>query len=320
MLNKRHKVSSIVSLLMLLWLIPVIYYISVIYSGGDQISYHDAYYSMNNGMVQNYLKYNLLLGSFEFVHFLTISAASQFFEKNIFFTFINFIFLISGIYAVSKNTLRPYWLICILFLSNYYVHVLLFSAERLKLGFLFFFLAMIFHKTTYKKYFFIIMSILTHFSLIGLYAALSTKPTIDSLKRFFRYGRIPLIFFPLTILIILATIYIAEPILIKIIAYKEDYGGLSNVIQLSSLILLGYIYAKNNKSQLLIFLFVIMLMAFFVGDSRLNMFGILYFQYHFLKYERIFSIPFILLSIYVFYKLIDFYIFTFLYGDAFYGL
>ena len=120
MLHKRLKVSSIVSLLMLLCLIPVIYYISVIYSGGDQISYHDAYYSMNNGMVQNYLKYNSLLGSFEFVHFLIISAASQFLEKNIFFTFINFIFLISGIYAVSKNTLRPYWLICILFLSNYY--------------------------------------------------------------------------------------------------------------------------------------------------------------------------------------------------------
>lgn len=319
MLDKKISLFSIIAFFLLVLCSPLIYYAYNLYYLGDLEHYNRAYEVISGigDFSEKYLRYTIILAGYEVIHFLLITTASEFISKHALFTIVNFLFLFIGSAAVSRYTLKPFWLILILFLSNYYIHVLLFPAERLKIGFIFLFAALFFYKKFYTKYLFVFLSILSHFSMLGIYIALLIEPTLRTAKRLISSGNIPIIIFPFMVLILIGSLFFAVPISIKVFGYYANYGSLFNAIPLTFLFILSYFHATRERKSLLLILLFFIFLAVIVGGFRINFFGIFFWQLHYLKYENIRSIPFILVFFYCFYKLFDFYNKIILYGDGF---
>tara|TARA_B110000259_G_C14034363_1_gene408482 strand:- start:5659 stop:6627 length:969 start_codon:yes stop_codon:yes gene_type:complete len=319
MLDKKISLLSIVAFFLLVLCSPLIYIVYDLYYLGDLQHYNRVYevISGSGNLSEQYLRYTIILAGYEVIHFLLIAIASEFIPKQIFFTLINILFLFIGAAAVSKHTSKPFWLILIVFVSNFYIHILLFPAERLKFGFIFLFMALFFNKNFYYKYIFVILSILSHFSMLGIYVALLIEPTLRTSKRLILSGNIPKIIFPFMVLILLGSIFFAVPISIKIFGYYNNYGNIFNAIPLTLLFILSYFHATRERKSLLLILLFFIFLSVIVGGFRINFFGIFFWQLHYLKYENIRSIPFILVFFYCFYKLFDFYNKVILYGDGF---
>ncbi len=78
---------------------------------------------------------------------------------------LNGVFAASAVRVFCECGARS-WIAILLVLTNYYFYVLYVPAERLKLAFTFFALALIFHSNFWMRWIFVVASVLSHFSII----------------------------------------------------------------------------------------------------------------------------------------------------------
>ena len=110
------------------------------YTLGDQFFYRNFYASaLDFGFIQSYIYYQSVLGSAEPGYFLLIRLFSGFIQKDILMSFLNGFLAYILIFWAQKNKVS--WLAITPLFFNFYLFVLFFSAERLKLGILFLMLA-----------------------------------------------------------------------------------------------------------------------------------------------------------------------------------
>ncbi|MFM1807044.1 MAG: hypothetical protein RL212_1303 [Pseudomonadota bacterium] len=107
------------------------------YISGDPVIYQEYYRNVSTlSLDDGYLYYRNNTGGIEPIYFLLTWIASQFFEKYWFDAILNSILLVLGLRYLNKNCVRKF--LIPLLLINFYVFIMIFSADRLKLGFIIF--------------------------------------------------------------------------------------------------------------------------------------------------------------------------------------
>ena len=157
------------------WIFVISLYISPYYIDGDQFYYRDFYkycFYESLTLVQQFDCYQKTLSSTEPGYFLISKLANTFFDKDLYIALANSILT----FVVSLLVFKHYkvvWhrnLFLVLILTNYYLVVMFFAAERLKFSFIFLAVALLLAGS--KKIILFGLAMMTHIQsalLIGPY-------------------------------------------------------------------------------------------------------------------------------------------------------
>lgn len=284
------------------------------YTGGDQIQYRKVYSLLPDlNLVQGYSVYFLELSSLEFVHYFFSWIASRFIDKDIFISFFN------AILAYVSMTLFQRWkasviISFVLVLTNYYFIVLYFSAERLKFGFLFLALSLIYSQRTKLNYGMSSLAIMAHAQVLIVYISVIFKAF---LKRFFIFcqtGRIPKSFI-YSALLLLPPLIVRQQLIDKLQMYANK-NGLSELLQVSAFFTLALWYSKRKYETVSLFI-PIVIAVFLLGGERLNIFAYFVFLYYGFQVRRGWNIGVIVTTLYFMIGSGNFLNNVFKYGDGY---
>lgn len=256
------------------------YVVSLYYTGGDQAGYGEAYRAVRG--IDPALAFNIyerFISTVEFLHFVLVYIASNFLiDKNIFFSMLNGLFAIACVRAMRTMEVNIFLAMSFVF-TNYYFYVCYFAAERLKIALLFFIVG-IFTVSKLGRYFWYVLSIMSHVTVMLLLAGRILQKVVILCR--WRQGAqaksvAELAFFVFAIF--LSIYYFGDYAFWKFQQYYElADNNLRSAIPILVYVAISLYYAEK-KSEVFID-FIPIALAFTVLGSRINMFA--YFA--FLKY------------------------------------
>lgn len=275
-MKNQIKYESLMLLLIGLLIFLFSLFIAPFHINGDQAYYSAAFEEIRGlNIIDGLVVYRSHIFTNEPVHFIISWIFSNIgISKNSTMAVFNSILVIlfAKILLLKKY---PSWLIFIL-LFNSYIMVLLFTLERNKIAFIF-----IFALILYKSFFIYILSILSHASTIiillpSIFINYLYKNQLKSSRKY--------VFPFFLIFTLIVYFFLFEHLTDKFSAYTDPEtsdGG--PPFLLFVIFLFTLLFAKNRKIVLIYFLPLIVLF-FFIGPTRLNMYG--FFVYLFLSNPR----------------------------------
>ena len=156
-----------------------------LYTGGDQTIYNKVYEKIGSFKIfEAYQYYTFYLTSIEIAHFLVIWTLSNSISKVFLFSLLNT--FMSALIIRFFDSLNVNFFVTLTFvLSNFYLYVLFFAAEKLKFGFIILLLGLLMTSKGKIKNSLIAMSVLGHFQMIIVIAPILFQNMSRSLMRFF---------------------------------------------------------------------------------------------------------------------------------------
>lgn len=295
---KKSRVNNVVvaSIVFLISMVVAPYYVN-----GDQSSYINVYNTLESLSIQDgYRYYNKYLTSHEVTHFILIWISSRIIEKSFFVSISNAILAYLLLKLLTKW--RVYFGISVLLvLTNYYMYVLFFAAEKLKFALIFFIISMLVVERIKLFRMYVVLSVLSHFQMIIMYASVVSDYIYKSVKTLLYSGRLNKSLLFISVGAILLPLLFGEYLLAKINAHFE----LHSVSELSKILLfliLSIYYSKNSRLKPLITFFPLVVAVLFLGGDRVNMTGYFVFMYYSLQVNKGFNIGVILTTLYFFLK------------------
>lgn len=259
--------------------------ISPFYTEGDQTRYIRVYEALPDlDLTEGFSVYYSITGSQEFVHFILSWVASPFVEKDL------FVALSNSILAYVAMSLFQKWkasvtIALLLILTNFYFLVLYFAAERLKFGFIFLALSMIYIDHVKRFSAFILLAFSSHAQVIIVYVSILFNAFIKQILKLFRTWKvakstlfiIPFLFIP--------PLLVGNQIIAKFQGYYDiQEFSLVEMARISIFLLLALWYSKKKNETFIIFI-PIMIAVFLVGGFRINMFGYFAFLYYGMQFR-----------------------------------
>ena len=170
---KTIKYNTLIQILVVIFTFIMSIIITPLYYEGDQIGYTNAYNDMRGtNITDGFFIYQNNITTIEPIHFgLTWFFANIGFDKNIIMSLANCLLSLLVVKIFQKFKTNNFIIIAIV-LSNFYLYVLYFSAERLKFSFIFLSLAVINFKNRKLLILFLLLSIFTHLQNIIIISAL----------------------------------------------------------------------------------------------------------------------------------------------------
>ena len=330
LLNKKFSYESFyfysVTILVTVWVFYFSLVLTEAYYDGDQGIYRKVFNKISTmNIVDAKIYYAKFLSSNEIVHFIMSYISSKIMEKNLFIAIIN------SILAFSLMVLFRQWkanilISAALLTTNYYFWVIFIPAERLKFGILFLVFALIYSKDFKKFLIFSLISISGHFSLIILYSSIYLPYLFLKIKLLLLQFKLSYSLLFITITIILGYFLIGDVLIAKVIASQDPvdfYGndkylgnGLVGIRKPLLFCAASLFYAKN-KTQIIYLFIPLIISAYILGDSRINMFCFFVFLYSALPVRKGLNIGIFLCLIYFGNKNYDFMVLIFKYGNGF---
>lgn len=268
-----------------------------LYTGGDQVGYRAAYDVVAGlGPAEAWRYYLMHVSSAEPVHFLVSVVGSNLgIDKDLWFSLFNCLLAV-----LMMRLLRAWgfslWLAVVLVLTNYYVLVLYFPAERLKFGFLFMTVALFPGIRPGWRVALVALAVLSHLSmlvpvssiwLVSAWRALLAK---DERRR-----RLLLVAIPALLggaFLLFESDYIFWKLKTYIVDVEFD-NSWSRFLPIAVMLALSVFYARDWVQPALMFAPLVGGIAL-MGGSRLNMF--VFFTYlYFARGPRAASDPVLLL-------------------------
>lgn len=259
------------------------YQITPHYIGGDQIAYNAVYEAVKGLSPRDaYHSYYLNLSSMEPVHFIIVYLSSNIgLSKQLVMSLSNAILASLIFYILCAYGLNKYIAVLITF-TNYYIFVLFFSAERLKFGFLFLFIAIVLLLNGKSSLLSFLLSILSHFQMtILLFATLLTR-SYKYLKKLTK-KKIFFLFALFTFLILLIILF-HQQLLLKAIYYLS-LMNIRNILKLSVLMIACLLLSRRVEEIIVVF-FVFAVAAYMFGDIRVNIFAYIFFLKYYAHANR----------------------------------
>lgn len=312
------KIKEVVVFSVVLFIFLASLFLGPYYVNGDQLHYHGTYeFVSSQPFIEGYLQYNLLLSSYEYVHYSLIWVFSRFLDKDVFIAFSN-AFLVYFL-LINLDKIRVYApLAIILVLTNFYLFVLYFAAERLKFGMIFFLLSLYYIERVKIFYPFAILSLTAHAQFIIIYAGIAFRGLRKPILRFFTKGLISKTVFFFFILIFVLAILLNKQIVSKFIAYYDSIN-IFDLWKMFVFLALSLLYSKNKRLDVLYIFIPLIIAAGLFGGERVNMFGYFVFMYYALQVNR--GVNFGVLATTLYFG-VQTYLFVeniVLYGDGFYA-
>lgn len=290
------QITSRIVLMVIVFAISML--IGALYTEGDQIVYGKVYDAIGTfTLIEAFVFYTQNISTIEIVHFIFIWLLSSYFPKVLLFSILNTIF--AGLIIRAFDLIKVNFLVtCIFLLTNFYLYVLFFAAERLKFGFFLLALALCIQSGKILKNSLLFLSMTAHFQMILVYIPKVFDEVIASLVRLLKVQRfnlkvlvflLPLIFLPI----------VGNAIITKVQAY-EYTGSIFDYLRISVFFILTLWYAAKQRSiKSAIIMFIPLFIAiYFVSGDRVNMIAYIYFLYFALRYKNGLNIGILLTSIY----------------------
>jgi len=241
------------------------------YLGGDQIGYRKLYEALkgSNFFGAIVLTFSYVGGSEPIYAFIAWFGSNIGLEKDLYFSIINSFFCAIIIkYLYSKGAS---FIFIFLMLSNYYIIVLMTSAERLKIAIIIMFIALIYQKKTLLSNSFKLLSIMAHFQIAIYFFSISFLKTINILRSNRVKKKILLI---IPIIIAIGGILVAQnisPIIHKISVYAGSYSNGLHIDLIRPLILITVYYiATKKKTNAILVLISLLPFYYLFGGNRIN--------------------------------------------------
>jgi hypothetical protein len=285
------------------------------YVSGDQVFYQLTYENMaDRNLIEAYSLYPKYTSSSEFGHFFITWLASGFgIEKNLVMAVVNSLlaFFLMKLFEKWRVSLFVASTICI---TNFYMLVLYFAAERLKFSVLFFVMSAYYLQNKKTSYAFSLLAIFSHVQILIMYAALLSPKFF--LSDFFRTGSISkqkskgvlvstLAFVTAAILI---WIFMGYQISSKIEYYVAAKSGERiplEFLQAISIFCLTLLYTKKRAEAALTFIPIFIAISL-IGGENVNLFAFAIFIFYASRYRRGLNYGILICSIYFSYKSVGF--------------
>lgn len=279
--------------------------LSGFYTEADQAGYHGAY-GLLPGMSweAGRLAYESRISGAEGVHFLvSLLGSSLEIDKNLLMSVWN------GILAAYAMRLFLTWgadvrIAAAIVLTNYYVFILYFAAERLKFGFLFLVLALLSTGKPVRMFVFLFMSVWSHFSMFIMclgawlsgFLAKAEKGELQLRSTWLKFA-LP------GVLIAVGLGFNSNYLLWKLNTYlaaREPFS-FTSLVPVLMLFVFSCFYARRLIGPVLSFLPVMIGIAI-LGGSRLNMLGYFIFLYYGLRANGGLNVGILATLVYLAYK------------------
>ena len=287
------------------------------YINGDQIGYRKVYEALPGlGLIDGYLFYNLNVSSKEFVHFILSWVASRFIEKDIFVSFSNSILAYVAMTLFRKwkaSVPIAFWLI----MSNFYFYVLYFSAERLKFGFIFLALSMIYIDRIKRVFGFATLAIISHAQIIIVYVSILFDVIVRQIAKLYRTSKVSKSLLFLVPFLFIPILLVGNQIYEKFPSYYSE-RSLTELAKIMVFFLLALWYS-NNKMEVFMVFVPIFVAVYMVGGDRVNIFGYFAFLYYGMQCKGGWNLGVLATSAYFSYGSVAFLVNVFQYGDGFYS-
>ena len=287
------------------------------YVDGDQRFYTPFYNYCLDGNFDIHSKfecYKEMVGSQEPIYFL-ISYIFSFFSSKIFFTSITNAILTFLLIQIIFKYYRVGWdrhIFIFLIIFNYYMLGLYFSTERLKFGFIFFFVALCIN---YKRPLFFLIAVLSHIQMLFAVVPVAISYLINTKLKF--WLKALMMFFSI-IGSSVVFLLLKDQIFFKFNAYYQDsidsdLGGIG-VVKTSFFIILAALCLK--KWEPLIVGFPVVVMSFFIGSTRLGLMAFLIYLIYIIKFKHKMDNFLLMILLYFLYKSFGFISNVFVYGEG----
>lgn len=309
--------------------ITFLYILIANYDSGDQTVYRELYSAFSNTNWKDVLSVSVYyVTGYELVSpYLLWLGAKLSINKDIYITILNFALVFSLTrWLFHRKTAQVY---IFLIITNFYTIVLLTSAERLKISYIFLALAVFYIRNKKMLILFILLAILSHMQTIVLLSGILIYFFIKEYgSQLLRFKINKKLLLQLCLFIVMAAFLfplLGEEALNKSSAYSSDVSSRDATVVLQAFVLYISVFSLLGRS----FAFSLMSMYFIIciivlGGTRVNMiyftavFFILVYEGHLVKI-RIKNIPFFIILSYLTYKSISYVGNIFAYGDGFYS-
>ena len=302
------------SVLLITFLLSV--FLGNLYIAGDQTVYIRTYLGMSDySIFDAYLFYTFNISSVEIIHFVIVWLASNFgIDKVIFMSLCNT--LIAGLIIKIFDKLNVSFAITALFiLTNFYLYVIFFAAERLKFGILFFLLCIIYRKKRYLYPLLLITSALSHLQMLILFSSKAFELFINEIRNIISSLKLRWsLLLPLPIILI-GFIFLQNPIFEKILAYSSP-KSIFDFLRITIFLVISIFYAKDKNEPFLYFV-PLFIAIYFIGGDRVNMIGYIVSLYYCLPYRRGINLGMLITSFYFLYMNIHFVLRIIEHGNGF---
>ncbi len=255
------------------------------YTGGDQVYYTRFFEAAVDATLEEIASLQVAhTGSSEPLFGITIWGAAHAFPKIEFVAFTNSILVCMLVAGLRR--LHAYPIYYPLILTNYYLFVLLLSAERLKfacIALLAFGIV-----SGLKRYIFLAAAPLFHFQAVLFASVAFGEKVLSLLKGLLRLQLRPIPFIVLGLSSIAAlAIYLAFQ---DIIGFKSSHyssHGITGIYKSLLLSICGIVLASRNDRSVAFFTFApLIIAAYRFGDNRVNIVTFTFFMYFLLRADR----------------------------------
>ena len=255
------------------------------YTAGDQSFYRPFYDSVSEfGLLDGFLFYRASLGASEPIYFIVSKVCSGLIDKDLLMSLLNGVLVYLLVIWIEKNKISR--LVIPLLALNFYLLVLLFSAERLKFAMLLLMLAV--NSKGLKKSIFAAFSFLSHTQAIFLivnWLSLQFIPILtDAIKGKVKKRSLGVFF--LIVLFLILIIPLAAHMQEKLSAYSERSSGLGELIKPGLFVILTLFYANRDRFTSIVMHLPILMAAYLVGGERTVIFSYFIFLSFSLKYKK----------------------------------
>jgi hypothetical protein len=286
-----------------------------LHTGSDQIIYRKVYEALPGlSFLEGFIFFTVNTSSREPGYFLLVYVFSHFMNKDLLMSFLNAaIGYYLSLWLIRK---KISWHVIILLSLNYYLIVLFFAAERLKLSLLLALLALAYSRGLFR-YLLWGGSILSQMQTALLILSMVTANIVASLRPLFR-GKLRFrMLFSLIGLFFLALLlfFLREHIIEKLPKYIEK-GGITELIKPLVFTGLTLYYAKYKRVEAFVMQAPMIIASFVVGGERIVIFSYFIFMFYALQFRRGSNLGVFLPSSYFFVKGIIYIINTILYGQG----
>lgn len=262
------------------------------YNEGDQITYTMVYDLVSDlSLIDGFIAYSGTLGgTTEFIHYLVISITSGWgVEKNTVMACANTIlaFILMRLFREWKVYL---WTAVAIVLTNYYLIGMYFAAERLKFGFIFLSMSMLFVNRKIPFYASALLAVGSHVQTLIMYGSLlfaeKSKALILQLKTFKTNYKSIGFWLLGTILLLIGSAIVGGYVFGKVASYYALNINQTALqfVRTALFLILSLSYSKTKLITTLQFV-PLFLAVFIVGAERVNMLSYILFLYYGLKFN-----------------------------------
>jgi hypothetical protein len=293
--------------------------------GGDQTAYRTIYEQMGELSFEDAIWFYFhSINSKEIVHLVfSFIFSSNGIDKDVFIAISNGVLAyVSAAVLLQFNASKI--IVVVIILTSFYFNVLYFSAERLKFGFIFLMLSILFRDRKVLFYILSLTSVFGHAQMAINYLAVFFSLLMKEFKRLLVSGKMSKnIFISIFILLIFGVLIINYTKLgfhmtKKFEAYQKEFDFF-DIAKILIIMSLTVFYSKKRWEAFFTFVPLVVLVSL-LGSDRILMIGYFLFLYYGLQVNRGLNLGVISTTIYFSLKSIGYLKGLIYFGDGFYFL